>query len=121
MLDDMQSPIMDDDISIDDDVSDDDVSIEDMSLDIELSIGGQLDEDDIIELSMAELDEASWAKPGTTAAAKVPATSRPAIRAICFFKSLSLWGLFLQGSQPAQIGPVPRNCPQLQFRLITNW
>ena len=81
MLEDMQSSII-----IDEDMS---LAIDDMSLAIELlsDDAGQLAEDDI-ELSMAELDEASWAKPGTTAAAKLPATSRAPIKESSFFMVL---------------------------------
>ena len=54
--------------------------------------GLSIAEDDI-ELSMAELDEASWARPGTTAAAKLPATSRAPIKASSFFMVLLREGL----------------------------
>ena len=86
MLEDMQSSII-----IDEDMS---LAIDDMSLAMELlsDDAGQLAEDDI-ELSMAELDEASWAKPGTTAAAKLPATSRTPIRVSSFFMVLLREGL----------------------------
>ncbi len=84
MLDDMQSPIIDEDIielSIEDDI-------------MELSVGGQL-EDDIIELSIAELDAVVWAKPGTTAAAKLPATRSVAMIASSFFMGSPPEGLWL--------------------------
>lgn len=46
-------------------------------------------EDIIIELSIIELDEESWAKPGMAADAKAPATSRAAATASSFFISAS--------------------------------
>ena len=83
------------------------VIIEDMPLDIiELLVMDELDimelsidelgehasdELDIIELSI-ELDEdVPAAKPGTTCAAMPPVASNKAIRASCFFKTISSW------------------------------
>jgi hypothetical protein len=82
-------------VAIDDDVLMASLAIDDVvaiaSLDIELSMLDDVQsiDDDIIELSVAELDDASWAKPGTTAAAKLPATSRAAAIASSFFISTS--------------------------------
>jgi hypothetical protein len=74
-------------LSIDDEMQSSIIDDEDASLAIELlsDDAGQLDD---VELSIAELDEASWAKPGTTAAAKPPATSSAPIKASSFFMIL---------------------------------
>jgi hypothetical protein len=71
-------------------LSDIELSIEELELSMD-DIGGQLVDDDIIELSPLAEDDASCAKPGMTAAAKLPASNSAETKASWVFTFFTLW------------------------------
>jgi hypothetical protein len=111
MLDDMQSiAIDDDDMSLDEDIDDDiDESIDD--------IGGQASDEDIIEESIAELEEVSCARVGTAAAASIPATSRPPmIESSFFMEDLMRW--ILRAHSVFRTSVAPFTSAHIEARLL---